>query len=114
MSDLTRPIIGIENRTAQEVFDIMCDRFRRVPSPSPAPGAVEAQIAWTALEKIVKRADPTRLFPIAYEAAKAAAKIAEDALHCRGEIRDVDFPGELFPVTSLSQPAKGEQEGGEA
>ena len=26
--DLARPIIGIENRTAQEVFDIMCDRFR--------------------------------------------------------------------------------------
>ena len=26
--DLTRPIIGIENRTAQEVFDIMCDRYR--------------------------------------------------------------------------------------
>ena len=25
---LTRPIVGIENRTAQEVFDIMCDRFR--------------------------------------------------------------------------------------
>lgn len=25
---LTRPIIGIENRTAQEVFDIMCDRLR--------------------------------------------------------------------------------------
>lgn len=24
---VTRPIIGIENRTAQEVFDIMCDRF---------------------------------------------------------------------------------------
>ena len=24
---LTRPIIGIENRTAQEVFDIMRDRF---------------------------------------------------------------------------------------
>lgn len=22
---LTRPIVGIENRTAQEVFDIMCD-----------------------------------------------------------------------------------------
>lgn len=28
MSDHTRPIIGIENRTAQEVFDIMCDRLR--------------------------------------------------------------------------------------
>lgn len=26
---LTRPIIGIENRTAQEVFDIMCDRIVR-------------------------------------------------------------------------------------
>ncbi|MBT0778028.1 hypothetical protein [Paracoccus sp. pheM1] len=26
--DLTRPIIGIENRTAQEVFDIMSDRIR--------------------------------------------------------------------------------------
>lgn len=25
--DILRPIIGIENRTAQEVFDIMCDRF---------------------------------------------------------------------------------------
>lgn len=27
-NELTRPIVGIENRTAQEVFDIMCDRFR--------------------------------------------------------------------------------------
>ncbi len=25
--ELTRPIIGIENRTSQEVFDIMCDRM---------------------------------------------------------------------------------------
>lgn len=24
---LVRPIVGIENRTPQEVFDIMCDRF---------------------------------------------------------------------------------------
>lgn len=28
MNDLTRPIVGIENRTAQEVFDIMADRIR--------------------------------------------------------------------------------------
>lgn len=34
MSDLTRPIIGIENRTAQEVFDIMCDRLRAAEAPS--------------------------------------------------------------------------------
>lgn len=25
---LTRPIVGINNRTAQEAFDIMCDRIR--------------------------------------------------------------------------------------
>jgi len=28
MVGLTRPIVGIENRTAQEVFDIMSDRIR--------------------------------------------------------------------------------------
>jgi len=33
-TDLTRPIIGIENRTALEVFDMMCDRFRRTPDIS--------------------------------------------------------------------------------
>lgn len=27
-AELTRPIIGIENRTPQEVFDIMCNRVR--------------------------------------------------------------------------------------
>ena len=31
-TELLRPIIGIENRTAQEVFDIMCDRFRALPA----------------------------------------------------------------------------------
>ena len=42
--DLTRPIIGIENRTAQEAFDIMCDRIeqerlaRKSPSPQPHTG----------------------------------------------------------------------------
>lgn len=34
-ADLTRPIIGIENRTAQEVFDIMCDRIKLAPAPEP-------------------------------------------------------------------------------
>lgn len=41
--DLTRPIVGIENRTAVEVFDIMCDRFRR----AHARAAGEAEpVAW--------------------------------------------------------------------
>jgi hypothetical protein len=34
--DITRPIIGIENRTAQEVFDIMCDRIRLAGYPAPS------------------------------------------------------------------------------
>jgi|GEM_PF-5931835 len=39
---LTRPIIGIENRTAQEAFDIMCDRIRR----SAALAQAEQPVAW--------------------------------------------------------------------
>lgn len=43
MTDITRPIIGIENRSAQEVFDIMVDRIRSVP----AAIAVETKpVAW--------------------------------------------------------------------
>ncbi len=45
--ELTRPIIGIENRTAQEAFDIMADRIRSAarqegrcsPGEDPAPEA---------------------------------------------------------------------------
>lgn len=32
--NITRPIVGIENRTAQEVFDIMVARIGASPSPS--------------------------------------------------------------------------------
>lgn len=38
ITDLTRPIIGIENRTAQEVFEIMRDRITAALSASPAVG----------------------------------------------------------------------------
>ncbi len=38
--DLTRPIIGIENRTPQEVFDIMADRFRALSASIPNGEAV--------------------------------------------------------------------------
>lgn len=43
---LTRPIIGIEDRTAQEVFDIMCDRiaaWNRRPSTADRGGEVEVR-----------------------------------------------------------------------
>lgn len=36
ISELTRPIVGIENRTPQEVFDIMADRIRLSRSASPS------------------------------------------------------------------------------
>lgn len=43
LTGLTRPVIGIENRTAQEVFDIMCDRIKALSSleASPAPVSEE-------------------------------------------------------------------------
>lgn len=42
--NLTRPIIGIENRTAQEVFDIMCARFTRAQQAGePKPVAWRIQ-----------------------------------------------------------------------
>lgn len=45
-TDICRPIIGIENRSAQEVFDIMCDRIRhRTASEQPASGEALDRIA---------------------------------------------------------------------
>lgn len=41
MNDLIRPIIGIENRTAQEVFDIMVDRFKLQTPPVDQMGVAE-------------------------------------------------------------------------
>jgi hypothetical protein len=45
MSDekLTRPIIGIENRTALEVFDIMCDRIRRLSPKGHSEASVDIE-----------------------------------------------------------------------
>ncbi|MCD4509757.1 hypothetical protein LQT97_00770 [Brucella pseudogrignonensis] len=54
--NLTRPLIGIENRTAQEVFDIMCDRIMSAiePAPSPRAQALEeaAQVAYRVCAEI--------------------------------------------------------------
>lgn len=55
MTDLTRPIIGIENRTAQEVFDIMCDRIRHAPL-LPREGVVE-ELEWRSTDGIWYKAD---------------------------------------------------------
>lgn len=47
--EITRPIIGIENRTAQEVFDIMCDRLRaevKAARAGKGVGGREAEPMW--------------------------------------------------------------------
>lgn len=44
-AELTRPIIGIENRTPQEVFDIMCDRVRHSLAATRTSEAAEP-VAW--------------------------------------------------------------------
>lgn len=45
VDDLTRPIIGIENRTAQEAFDIMADRIRsRLAALASAPDGVNITV----------------------------------------------------------------------
>ena len=71
MSDLFRPIIGFENRTKQEVFDIMADRIhflsKRVAELEEALIAIAAEIPRggsdplfnTAAEKLVFAALPT-------------------------------------------------------
>ena len=57
---LTRPIIGIENRTAQEVFDMMSDRARAAltqgesrhkaaPAPEGMREAIEVATEWLAI-----------------------------------------------------------------
>lgn len=48
--ELTRPIIGIENRTAQEAFDIMVDRIRNAGRQEGrrSPGEGGDMLAWLA------------------------------------------------------------------
>lgn len=45
LSDLTRPIIGIENRTAQEAFDIMADRIRSALRSEPRPSTERGEFS---------------------------------------------------------------------
>lgn len=44
IENAVRPIIGIENRTPQEVFDIMCDRIKRTSA------AIAAMREWVDAE----------------------------------------------------------------
>lgn len=46
MQTLTRPIIGIENRTGHEVFDIMVNRFRRPASAANKQWPADAKFSF--------------------------------------------------------------------
>lgn len=53
-NELTRPIIGIENRSAQEVFDIMCDRIRHALAlRTPSDGVTDEMV-----ERAARAIDP--------------------------------------------------------
>lgn len=68
---VTRPIVGIENRTAQEVFDIMCDRIRRADfvfasrhndeTGECEPVEVDPPMLAKLRERMSDRASPTNL-----------------------------------------------------
>lgn len=62
VEDLTRPIIGIENRTAREAFDIMADRIRTrlaALASAPAGDGVEDEYTYDELWQAI--ADATRI-----------------------------------------------------
>ena len=94
--ELTRPIIGIENRTAQEVFDIMCDRFRRDAARQSA-GVTEAQAqrALSAVDAIV--AEGTSDNPLGYGPPYKAPWHIIDRRTAEPE---VNWPGELIETVN--------------
>ena len=72
-NDITRPIIGIENRTAQEVFDIMCDRARSLAQErEELRGALKTIARGTS--NIFDRNPQTMSFNEAQSIARAALK----------------------------------------
>ena len=90
-AELTRPIVGIENRTAQEVFDIMADRIRHALRSHPAAVKGDAEAARDALRELalIKMDLPledwcrilSALEPAALSKQEAVAISAESAAH---------------------------------
>ena len=76
--DLTRPIIGIENRSALEVFDIMCDRIR---GAAKASATVDESVrVAAALLALAERGIPTDIQEMLL-AGNPNAGIAPKAIH---------------------------------
>lgn len=95
---LVRPIIGIENRTAQEVFDIMCDRIRSRPQPSAAEGK-----GGISIEDVIK--DPV-LVHVNMLSGTIAKPDIRSMLHLYGADAIAQFDrGASTPPPALGEPA---------
>lgn len=108
-SDLTRPIIGIQNRTAQEVFDIMCDRFRALPTITPADALdrMSRGVDWCDQDEQARRWEAARRILSALEpAAPEAAATDSIAVEICDAVMDWMVYRELIDTDQEYQPAE--------
>lgn len=78
IDELTRPIVGIENRTAQEVFDIMAARIRR---SALSPGSTGETEGWVLVPK-----EPTEAM---CSAGREESKNLFEQPICRADAKDI-------------------------
>lgn len=94
-ADLTRPIIGIENRTAQEVFDIMCDRIR-----SRLSASIPAEIG-----ELVERMEDVNSYQAPYANPPVASLCHEAASALRAlSVRNGELREALEPFSKFAGP----------
>lgn len=88
--NLTRPIVGIENRTAQEVFDIMVDRIRRSGQP-PQEQTVSDEMIDAGLLKLKNNYRPLSAGGVSIDERTLVATILNAALTAPPETRAQPF-----------------------
>jgi hypothetical protein len=106
VESLTRPIIGIENRTPQEAFDIMCDRIRHATALKPAErpadqggvGAIPADKVGAVSEDAIKHLEIRSHLNRAIYKAVCGYRMSN--------MSDADDPACSYPLVDLmSNPA---------
>lgn len=105
VSDLTRPILGIENRTAHEVFSIMCDRItRRAESQTGAVagdyfGNLVARARTAAAKASAKYPQPNY---IALKIAEESGEVVRGAVHyAEGRMEWSEVEGEIVQLLAM-------------
>lgn len=94
-NDLIRPIVGIENRTAQEVFDIMVDRFQRTPPPETHMTVFQDRVA--AAHHALFHDDPTDL-------AERVARFFEEAVETCQALGMTHYDADKLLSYTFSRP----------